>query len=240
MEALRRLMVVGAMPGNLGMRVAEEAQRSKTWDSVRAYDIKGGEPLTRVAYLDLWSRRKVIEALETLSPTDIICTAGVNLTDGNGVDVAQSIKTHMNINVTGPMQLLSEALDLWLNRWGHVKAIPNSGFNFVAVSSNSAHIARSQSTGYCASKAALSMALRCVARREAGYGIKIWGYEPGFLNDTPMSNATAEQFPDQPLHRIPGGFGIDTDDLADRIVSDMIVSPTGINGCMIRFDGGEQ
>ena len=237
--AQRRLMVVGAMPGNLGMRVVEEAMRSRIWGQIRCYDIGGhiNDETFVVKYLDLTNRRQVIEALEK-SPTDIVCTVGVNTQEPLG-GIAGSIQSHMHANVFGPMQLLTEAIDMWGPRWRDLSAMPETGFNFVAVSSNSAHIARSQSAGYCASKAALSMAIRCVARRVADSPIKVWGYEPGFLAGTPMSDHTIEQF-DGPLHRIPGGFDIHPGDVAERIVSDLIVASRMYNGTMARLDGGEQ
>jgi NAD(P)-dependent dehydrogenase (short-subunit alcohol dehydrogenase family) len=237
MEVQRRLMVVGALPGNLGGRVYEEAKKSHEWAAIRAYDVVGGPSY----YLDLLKRREVVEVLETFSPTDIVCTVGINRPEDDLEDLMLSIMTHSNANVAGPMQLLAEAMDLWRSdRWIEEKAIPATGFNFCAVSSNSAHIARSQSAGYCSSKAALSMALRCVARREASSGVKIWGYEPGFLSGTPMSLETMETFGEDNLHRIPGGMAIDPDDIADRIVGDLIVASRTLNGCMIRLDGGEQ
>ena len=84
------------------------------------------------------------------------------------------------------------------------------------------------------------MALRCVARRMAESWVKIWGYEPGFLAGTPMSVRIAETLPSTVLHRIPGGYDIDPNDLADRIVGDLIVASRSLNGCMMRIDGGEQ
>ena len=244
MGAQRRLMVVGAMPGNLGSMVYEEALKSREWEQAKRYDINGNLPGIpgSPSYLDLTNRRQVIEALENFSPTDIVCTVGVNHTEANEATIADSVRLHWNANVNGPMQLLTEALDLWKRwRWREPKAVPDTGFNFCSISSNSAHLARSQSAGYCASKAGLSMALRCVARRVAmNPQLCIWGYEPGFLVGTPMSERTAEAFPTAPLHRIPGGYGLDPHDLADRIVGDLIVASRSLNGCMMRIDGGEQ
>lgn len=242
MEVQRRLMVVGAMPGNLGMRVALQANQTGVWGLVQVYDINGSvNRLGHSKFLNIRDRRHVVEALETFSPTDIVCTVGTNYPEDRVEELSQSMNVHVSVNLLGPIQLLQEALDLWTNRWGNLYgSVPETGFNFCAVSSNSAHIARSKSAGYCASKAALSMALRCVARREAEDPITIWGYEPGFIVGTPMSQKTMDDFPDVPLHRIPGDRTIDADDLAEQIVADLINAHDHMNGCMYRIDGGEQ
>lgn len=232
-------MVVGGLPGNLGYEVGLEAGRSREWDMIRIYDLNGERMNTDLSErLDMTNRREVVETIGRFGPTDIVCTAGINCTEPTEADIPESVRQHMEVNYIGPMLLLNEALFMW-SEW-HPVSIPEQGFNFVAVSSNSAHIARSQSTGYCASKAALSMGLRCIARRVAGSGVKIWGYEPGFIDGTPMSEATALAFPDTKLHRIPGGEGLNMNDLADRIVADLIVASHSLNGVMFRIDGGEQ
>lgn len=242
-KAQRRLMVVGASPGNLGMRVVNEAMRSRIWSRIQAYDINGAVRDGAVWYMEVGDRFQVIRSLEEISPTDIVCTVGINHDEPSVAQLMGSMRTHMGANLLGPMNLLTEALDYW-RHWetntSDTWAIPDSGFNFCVVSSNSAHIARSRSAGYCASKASLSMAIRCVARREAETNVSIWGYEPGFIVGTPMSQKTQDQFPDMPLHRIPGERTVDADDLAMQIVSDTINAHRHFNGCMFRLDGGEQ
>jgi NAD(P)-dependent dehydrogenase (short-subunit alcohol dehydrogenase family) len=134
------------------------------------------------------------------------------------------------------MALLAEAMDKWMN------VDPAAHHAFVAVSSNSAHVARSESAGYCASKAALSMAVRCAARRYAPLNtFRIWGYEPGLILDSPMTEAVRMSVrPDVPLHRIPGNHTLRRGDLAQRIVDDIASGDRWLNGCMLRLDGGEQ
>jgi len=239
MDVSRRLIVVGANNGNLGDQIVKIAKISKMTRArwvVRGFDVSPDRGIDR-EYLDLNNRRMVVSALEDLSPTDIICTVGVNEAEDEMYDVLRSLEDHYLVNVIGPMTLLTEALNIW--RRG-VEPGQHSGFNFVVVSSNSAHVARSRSAGYCSSKAALSMAVRCVARREAGGSTSVWGYEPGFMSGTPMSDKTADQFHGQPLHRIPGGNSLSASDVAHQIVRDVSFASDSMNGCMIRIDGGEQ
>jgi NAD(P)-dependent dehydrogenase (short-subunit alcohol dehydrogenase family) len=116
--------------------------------------------------------------------------------------------------------------------------------HFVAISSNSAVIPRTNSAAYCASKAALSQGLRVKAREARGgdYGYVVYGYEPGLLAGTPMTWATEKQFPDMPLHRIRGeamAAGVPCAALAAQIVAGLQVPGAALNGATIRYDGGE-
>ena len=185
---------------------------------------------------DVTNRKDVVNVLETYKPTDIICTVGINLPDGEPGTFIRNLSLQLQTNVYGPMILLAEAMDQWVNR-GQLHE-----YNFVAISSNSAHIARSESAGYCASKAALSIAIRSVARRYAQLRhVRIWGYEPGWINGTPMSDQVRMRLASQTAaHRIPSGLAVNRDQLARRIVKDVVTWDTALNGCMFRLDGGEQ
>lgn len=171
-----------------------------------------------------WPRNKVPD----LRPFDnVVVTIGLNLPDEddpNGV-------LQMEVNYFGVMALAEE----WarLSKPGH----------FVVVSSNSAHIARSTSRGYCASKAALSMGIRCLARREAKTGPGIfYGWEFGLLTGTPMTSEVLGQLPQGVApSRIPGAEnGLPTDQAARHVVSALRYGWRELNGCMLRVDGGEQ
>jgi len=223
----RRLLVVGANQANLGEAVADAAHVGGYWSRVDEVDKD---------VLDVTDRGSITHALEDLNPTDIVCTVGINLPDGEPGMMMRNMRTQMLVNCIGPMALLAEAMDKWMNR------DPAAHHSFVAVSSNSAHIARSESAGYCASKAALSMAIRCAARRYAPLNtFRIWGYEPGLISDSPMTEGVRMSLrPNVPLHRIPGGNTIKRQPLATQIIRDIEGGQRYLNGCMIRVDGGEQ
>jgi NAD(P)-dependent dehydrogenase (short-subunit alcohol dehydrogenase family) len=223
----RRLLVVGAADGNLGEAVQTMAAHYPFWDRIHGVDKE---------QCDVTSRASIVQALEHYRPTDIVCTVGVNLPDGQPGQMVRNMLLQMAINSVGPMALLAEAMDKWMN------VDPAAYHSFVAVSSNSAHIARSESAGYCASKAALSMGIRCAARRYAALNcFRIWGYEPGLILDSPMTEQVRMSVrPNVPLHRIPGSATINRNDLARRIVEDVVSGDRWLNGCMVRLDGGEQ
>jgi NAD(P)-dependent dehydrogenase (short-subunit alcohol dehydrogenase family) len=233
----RTLLVIGNRPGSLGAEVESQARKTTVWED-RVFAADHGEHVadSTTMSMDATDRADVVRLLEEVRPTDILCTVGINLDDGE--NMAKSLSLQLQVNVWGPMQILAEAIDMW-NR---AMLPPETGFNFCAISSNSAHIARSTGAGYCASKAALSMALRCVARRVAPAGVvRVWGYEPGWINDTPMSDAVHERLPANVRpHRIPGGRGLSKGALAGKIVGDLYVADRMLNGCMFRLDGGEQ
>jgi NAD(P)-dependent dehydrogenase (short-subunit alcohol dehydrogenase family) len=233
----RTVLVVGTRPGSLGEAIYLSL-KAQGIDAIRAD--RPMEGLDSAVYrCDVLDRTDTRKMLRVLRPTDVVCCVGINLPDDPML--LPALSGQFQVNTYGPVQLLMEALEYWDDEPGVHIDVP-TGANFVAISSNSAHIARSQSTGYCASKAALSMALRCIARNHGGRdGYCIWGYEPGWINGTPMSDDVMDRLGEYGrTHRIPGGDGLDKWVLADKIAHDLIYAQHGFNGCMFRIDGGEQ
>jgi NAD(P)-dependent dehydrogenase (short-subunit alcohol dehydrogenase family) len=233
------VLVVGAAEKSLGAAIAQELVESE-WDfgDVAMAGISG-EPFV----LDVLRTMRIAEVLAELRPDIVVCTVGLNMPVG--VDdqyLGAKMATSFSTNVTGPMEMLRHFIKSPIRpeREGHVK-------KFVAISSNSARIARRGSVAYCASKAALSMALRVAGRELAPSGkVMVWGYEPGLLDGTPMTQETAEAFPTMAnlgqLHRMPGvpPEGLPPQDLARRIVQDLATFSYAHNGMLFPFDAGEQ
>lgn len=241
-----KLLVVGARPGSLGAAIAEASSEWPQITQVRTAGISGEE-----MKLDITNSSHISGVLEEVRPNAIVCTVGVNeqvsVTD---TFLPSRMTDAFRTNVIGPIHLLSE----FAQRGEAHEVRPR----FVAISSNSARIARTNSVAYCASKAALSMALRVAGREFArnNAGVLVWGYEPGLL-DTVM---TREMFPhdpgtpatlenphrwpvEGPMHRMEGidWRGLNPYTLADRILGDLLLgNADGLNGCMIPFDAGEQ
>lgn len=187
-------------------------------------------------------------------PEAVVCTAGINLANSllNG-NTVRAMQRQWEVNALGPIRVLEQ----WVKWWMHgFKAVggyhpTQAPLHFVAISSNSAQVARSKSMGYCASKAALSMAIRCAAREMADTPLNIYSYEPGWLDGTPMSANVEDRMrrvgrlgepsgPVGPLHRIPGNRVVVPELLASMIVNGMEYTRSPLNGCTIRIDGGEQ
>lgn len=222
------LLIFGARRNSLGEAVAllaEQMGMSVVTAGIFPQDEDepcDGRDLSRVRYM-----------LQKHTPELILITIGVNHPVLTGeTDYLRRLRDSLEINCEVPMGIVHEALRL--------DPKPNA---IVAISSNSAHIARTDSGPYCASKAALSMALRVAAREQGRVdGPIIYGYELGLLAGTPMTEATrAALGPQTPLSRMPGAEdGLDVQDVATTILSGLVRPWQGQNGTMIRLDAGEQ
>ena len=222
-----RLLVVGAAPDSLGAAVRDSSFGGE-YVEVATAGISGEDYL-----MDVTESVGVREVLEAAMPDTILVTAGLNIGVATGEPGYKShLRTSFDVNVIGVMTVLDE----WLK-------MRDDGFEgheqFVAISSNSAHVARSNSTAYCASKAALSMAIRCAARELAGAPL-VYGYEFGLLRGTPMTQGTEKRFgPSQT--RMPGAAGgLIVSYVADHIVGNLLRPWHGMNGTLQRLDAGEQ
>lgn len=233
------VLIVGAAEKSLGAAVwAEMVSGYWEFGEVVTAGISGED-----IALDVTRTARIAEVLAEVKPDVLVCTVGTNnpisITDQYFPSyMAESFAT----NVTGPLELLRHFVKSQIRpeRDGTVK-------KFVAISSNSARIPRTNSAPYCASKAALSMALRCAAREFATAGkVMVWGYEPGMLAGTPMTEHVTSQLTGgrsvhRPMHRMKGvePEGIPVKDLAQRIVSDLAAFSCGNNGVIYPFDAGE-
>lgn len=172
----------------------------------------------------------VREVLDRVRPRDIVVTAGINIGEPIGSDSysAASIRS-IGVNFVGVMEVL--------NQW--MKLGPDQDGAFVAISSNSSHIARRGSTAYCASKAALSMAIRCAAREIGGRPL-VYAYEFGLLMGTPMTQGTEARFGPSQTRMVGAEKGLDVLAAAKAISNNLVAPWHGLNGALIRLDAGEQ
>lgn len=246
-ESDRRLLVVGAKPGSIGAAVRDTASLSKDWGHVTTAGISGYEDLR----LDVTDFLFMMDFLQKHGPFhDVVCTAGINIPGGIMSRVSHRLQPLFNVNYHGHIYLLQNWLEHWLDVLAGQDVVRHPK-NWVSISSNSAQIARSPSLAYCASKAALSMAIRCAGRELANAGLRfnVYAYEPGWVDGTPMSEDVTETLRAQEepeydhmvqMHRIPGGKGLDVYDLAGMIVHNLKLDGRMFNGTCIRVDGGEQ
>lgn len=227
-----RVLVLGAQPNSLGEAIANWTKvqamyesRDEDWTVLTA-GISGHEQ----EHVDVVEEPgRLRRLMEDFCPTAVVCTVGINQPRGiASVDLSKKMVESFTVNVLGPLNALRMAMGL-----GCVH-------QFVAISSNSAQIARRGSLPYCTSKAALSMALRVAAREMAGSGLLVYGYEFGLLTGTPMTADIANTF-EGPLTRIPGApAGLSPQDAARAVVSNLFNPWQGLNGATLRYDGGEQ
>lgn len=229
----RTLLVIGARKGSLGSHIWQylaSITPRPDWVNATTAGISGDERMD----MDITHHSSLVHLFQT-PYTDVVCTVGVN-------DPEAGFEWHMEHNAIGPLN----AVEAWAMGWMERHRPSDTPINFVLISSNSAHIARSPSAPYCASKAALSMGVRCLGRkysRDTEGGIRIWGYEPGYLAGTPMSARTDE--PDWDAwgdpHRIPaGGPGMSPRLLGRRIAEDVLYYGEMMQATMQRIDMGDQ
>lgn len=228
-----KVLVIGARQDNLGEAIADNAALFHPSVQVETAD---RDPHTWGHEIDVTDLGSISTVLSSVEPTVVVYSAGVNFEDA-GPD---TFFRQMEVNFYGAMLVFEE----WLAQTGMAESPSKYNHGFVTISSNSAHVARSTSAGYCASKAALSAWTRCTGRRYAGGQPSVWGYEPGWVSGTPMSRNVQSRVASGVLHRIPGGKGINKSLLGRRIAEDMIRAmvhgDNSLNGTMIRCDGGDQ
>lgn len=232
-----RVLVIGANAAtSLGGAVCD-AVRGMGGEAHTA-GISGEEYELDLYLAPLWRIRNV---LRSVRPEHIVCTAGINMAENIGDDPRDWYRWHFEANAIGPLRLMHE-FGAWVTE--DMGAVDNLPRHFVAISSNSAVIPRTQSAAYCASKAALSQGLRVKAREAQGgdHGYIAYAYEPGLLAGTPMTARTEKEFPGVPLHRMRGealAAGVAPEVLAAQIVAGLQVPGAALNGATIRYDGGE-
>lgn len=244
-------LVVGARANSLGAWIANAV-------ALRGHDVQTAGLTEENVYLDLADNEEVLrEFVFTLRPRNVIVTAGINYGPDDDRYLRNGARTrvdwyieHLAVNAVAPMNLYAA----WLATYEDGSPLGH----FIVTSSNSAQIARTQSAAYCASKAALSMAVRCeareLARSPAGQaGAVLYGYEPGLLEGTPMTDEVRERIVGQAggpagrvfpqMHRMPGidqDAGISPEYLGGLIAYNLHFGGRELNGCMFRIDAGEQ
>lgn len=217
----KTLLVFGARKKSIGDGVAK-MWRDMFDGRVVTAGVSGEEDF-HVNYEDDEELKSVFEEVK---PDHVLVTVGRNetLEDHNGL-MEGWLSDHFDTNVVIPMSVLSAWLEFE----------PSDTSHFVVISSNSAHIPRSGSMAYCASKAALSMAVRCAARdlQKAGIGPIVYGWEPGLVKGTPMSGKRGG------TRMLSLPEGISRRALAHQIVGALAFGGAEYSGTLIRLDNGE-
>lgn len=170
----------------------------------------------------------------------VVYCAGVNHPAMIGDIDSQNLFETFDVNVMGFIRVLD-----------YLKRFQNPimyNCSILAVVSDAATVAMRGSIGYCASKAALSQAIRCAAREMAPYW-RVNGVAPGVVEDTPMTakldklipairDWTPEHAREYEQSMIPMGRRGTPREVA-RVMLDVLDGPEYLTGAIIPITGGK-
>ncbi len=179
----RRVVVTGAA-GGVGASLVEAFRREGA--HVVGTDVTPGEGLHRV---DLRDEAAITAfaaaAVEELGGVDVLCNvAGIQRFARLGDITADGLRAHFDVNAVAPV-VLTQAL---------APALAESGGNVVTIASISALMAQPYNAVYCASKAAVLMAMRSLAMELAAHRVRVNCVSPGGI-ETPMPHTSAAELP---------------------------------------------
>lgn len=189
--------------------------------------------------VDVTNRFNLVDAVENNGPYHfVVYSAGINRLDWIKDIHNSEMCDIFDVNVFGFIRLLN-VLEL------HQPAVRP---HIVAISSDAAVRPMRTSIAYCASKAALDMAVKCAARELGPKGWRINAVSPGMTDETGMTEyidkrvsevrgwtkaeALAYETSQQPL-----GRRATTGEIA-HIVADVLMGPDYLNGAIIPVNGG--
>lgn len=190
-------------------------------------------------YLDVRNRSTISMYLREHGPFDhIVYCAGVNTLQWIGELHQSVVDDTFAVNVEGFIWTLNE----------HEKLYPHATGSVVAISSDASRIAMRTSISYCASKAALNMAVR-VAARELAPRWQINAVAPGIIEDTPMTDYideavpairgwSAEEARKYERSMIPVGRRGTKQEIA-HVMRDLLVAPGYLTGTIVEISGGK-
>ena len=223
----RRLLVLGGTSG-IGQACAEVLGQTCVFEDIRTFGMQDFNTIYR---------SPMANVVEDFGPTDIIFSVGTNRLDWiPGMRQVDFIEL-MQINVWSFVNLLQA-----LNDFGP------GPFNVVAVTSDAAWRPMRTSLAYCASKAALEMAVRVASREFASKGWRINAVAPGKVADTAMTEYvdkrvlelrgwTVEAAEAIEIASTPLGRKVTKDEVAE-VVAAVLFGPKAQTGEIVAVNGG--
>lgn len=225
----RSLLVLGANEGNIGEAVFKRLAAPPTvFDAVYAY---GGDQV------DATNERQLRDIVAATGATDVVFSVGINKLDWIHKAQRVDFSEVMEVNVWSFINLI-QALDIYGSK----------PCNVVAVTSDAAWRPMRTSIAYCASKAALEMAVRVASREYAPIGWRINAVAPGKVADTPMTKYvdeavlalrgwTVEAAEAYELQSTPLGRKATKEEVA-QVIEAVLLGPAAQTGEIIAVNGG--
>lgn len=224
----RSLLVLGASDGNIGEAVANRLAHTMRFHTVTPLDAES---------IDVTREEDMQRIVHETGATDAVYCVGINKLDWiHGIDPIDFM-TVMETNVWGFANLI-KSLDLQGGK----------PCNVVAVTSDAAYRPMRTSLAYCASKAALDMAIRVASREYAHLGWRINGVAPGKVEDTPMTRYvdeavlklrgwTVEAAERYEVGSTPLGRKVTKEEVA-HVIEQVLFGPAAQTGEIIAVNGG--
>jgi NAD(P)-dependent dehydrogenase (short-subunit alcohol dehydrogenase family) len=228
-SAGRRLLILGGTSG-IGWAFSELLRGNGFRDFEESH-VRGAE------HFDIRSESALTEEIASLDPTDVVYSVGVNELDWTKDVCLQTFRYLMEVNVWG----FISTLQILQNVCGHP-------VNVVAVTSDAAWRPMRTSAVYCASKAALEMAVRVASRELAPQGWRVNAVAPGKVENTRMTEYvdarvldlrgwTVEAAEAYELQSTPLGRKVTATEVA-QVIEHTLNGPKAQTGEIIAVNGG--
>jgi NAD(P)-dependent dehydrogenase (short-subunit alcohol dehydrogenase family) len=167
-------LVVGSAVGNIGWAVEERLKN--TTMQVDGIDVKGPGIIQQLKYQDLLHYKYLV-----------ICCGAMKIapiTEQSNWDIERVIDACL----TTPLQILRTWLEARMD--GTVDNRPSAA---VVLGSYGADHVLSNSVSYCAAKAGINMAVKCLAWDYGAHGFRLNVVNPHSVEDTPMTKEVIRQ-----------------------------------------------
>jgi len=190
-----------------------------------------------INYMDVREWGDVGREIADLQPTHIVYSAGLNYLEWIGKLDENEVRGVFDVNVLGFLAVVDAC-----------RQVDSYAPSIVAITSDAAVRPMRTSIAYCASKAALDMAIRCASRELAPHGWRINGVAPGKVADTPMTEYvdarvlelrgwTAEFAEEYERKSSAIGRPVDKEEVA-AVVWALLTGPAALTGEIVAVNGG--
>lgn len=231
-EELVKTLVIGTGTGGIGDAFVE------LWAQENLQILGDTLYAPSLSELDVTSQEGISDYLEKNGPFDeIVYSAGVQKLQWAHAIYKADLRYIFEVNVFGFIMLVGE----------HINQFPENELRVAVVVSDAAEKPMRTSTAYCASKAALAMSVKTLAR-ELAPGAIIVGVSPGVVEDTGMTRQLEADIPktrgwtkeQARAYENSGsvlGRRITQDEVAEALMF-ALRGPEALNGSIITINGG--
>lgn len=223
-----RIIVLGAGKDNIGREISNLVAKRGI-----VFEYEEG--------LDVLDKASLHNFIMSTKPTHAVYSVGINRLDWMSSVSQPDFEEVMLANVFGFISMMQSL-------WSSVMASEVSHCSVVAITSDAAWRPMRTSLSYCASKAALEMAVKVVSRELAPLRWRVNAVAPGKVADTPMTREvdrrvlelrgwTEERAEEYELSSSPLGRKVTKLEVAE-VVSSVLFGPSAMTGEVVAVNGG--